>query len=71
MANYYIPSCKTLRISAHLSMNKLAGEAQVDRATIKKIEINHGVTDVTADKVFCALKKHHSRIEKNKEVIIR
>jgi transcriptional regulator with XRE-family HTH domain len=71
MANYYIPRCKTLRISARLSMNKLAGEAQVDRGTIKKIESNHGVIELTADKVFSALKQHHSDIEKDKEVVVK
>ena len=50
-------------------MNQLSKEADVDRGTIAKIEKNQGVTDVSASKVFDALKKYHPTIIKTKEIV--
>lgn len=59
-ATWYILRCKTLRESAGMRKQTLAGEAKVDRATIDKIEKRMPVTRPIAFRVFNALQKHHA-----------
>lgn len=68
-ATWYILRCKTLRESAGLRKNALARDADVDRATIDKIEKRHPVTRPTAFRVFNALNaKHATKLDSSKEI---
>ena len=58
-ATFFVPNCKTLRISAHMTLNKLAQQCGVDRASLAKIEKHHGVTEIVATKVFDTLNELH------------
>lgn len=52
-------------------MNDLAKEAEVDRASVKKIESKHAVTELMASKVFNALNQWHSQtLERAKEITV-
>lgn len=68
-ATWYILRCKTLRESAGMRKQTLAGAAKVDRATIDKIEKRIPVTRPTAFRVFNALQTHHAvKLDPNKEI---
>lgn len=65
---FYIPRCEQLRIGLHYSRNKFASMCDVDSRTLKKIETNHGVTDVPAKKVFDKLKELKPTLKEEEEV---
>jgi hypothetical protein len=58
-AYFYVPNCRTLRVSAGKTKSDLARAADVDRNTVNKIEHLVGVTEETAHGVFNALKNWH------------
>ncbi len=69
-ATWYILRCKSLRESGGLRKQTLAKEANVDRATIDKIEKRMPVTKPTAFRVLNALQKHHAtKLKPEKEII--
>ena len=51
-------------------MNKLSAEADVDRATLSKVEKSVGVTEMSAYKILDILKNYHDNIN-DSEIITK
>ena len=58
-AIWLFPRCKTWRVSAGMGIQQLAKEAGVDRATVKKIEKHHPVSEPILHRVFNVLNVRH------------
>lgn len=68
-----MPSCsshlKELRIKAGLSLNRLAREAGLDRATVSKAERGFEVQDVTLAKILNAIGRELGRDLEFRDVV--
>jgi DNA-binding XRE family transcriptional regulator len=68
-AQFLLPNCKTLRISAGKKINDLVKASDVSRDTIRKIEKHHPVTEPIVHAVFNALNEwHKNRLDENREI---
>jgi hypothetical protein len=59
-AHFFVPNCRTLRVSAGKTKSDLSRAANIDRNTINKIEhLKKGVTEEMAHRVFNTLEEWH------------
>jgi DNA-binding XRE family transcriptional regulator len=67
-AHYYIPRLETLRITAKLTINRLAKEADVGRDLVSSLERRHPHSRIKVQAVFDALKKYHPDLDPAVEI---
>lgn len=70
-AHYYLHRLQTLRISAKLTMNRLAKEADVGRDLISSLERHHPHTRLKVQAAFDALKRYHPNLDPDEEITTR